>query len=228
MTITFTKLVSDCLVAAGDNDATTWPRATVAIPWVKEALIAFPILRPMLDDHTNGASVVYSYALPADYREVISVEYPINQQPPEYLARKNRLDPDFYKEGGYYDIDHDFSGGLGFYCYISGGIAATAHIKMQYLAQHDTNLADDSVDVITVPDQYENILVAYFINRAWRERLGAFMQDPTAHTSVIQQMTEMVQHAEENYRYLVETALERVAQSKISPVNKADKFDRVY
>ena len=228
MSITFTKLVSDCLVAAGDSDASTWPRISVAIPWVKEALQVFPILRPMLDDHTNGGSIVYSYQLPADFREVISVEYPISQQPPVYLLRKNRLDPNFYSIAGNYDIDNDYSTGSGYYCYVSGGVAASAHIKVQYLAGHDTDLADDSTDVITVPDHFENILIAYFIAKAWRERLGSVMQDPTAHSSIITQLTEMVRKAEINYLDLVASARQFISDSRITPANQLDKYDRVY
>lgn len=228
MTITFTRLISDCLVAAGDVDALTWSRADVALPWAAEALRVFPILRPMLDDHTNGGTKVYSYQLPVDFREVISVEYPISQQPPVYLARKNRLDPDFYNDDGFYDIDYDYTTGSGYVCYVSGGVSASAHIKVQYLAAHETDLADDSTDVITVPDQFEHILIAYFITRAWRERLGNSMRDPTAHTTLIQQMTEMVRKADQNYADQVNAAQRTISESRITPHNEVDKYDRVY
>ena len=228
MTIVFTQLISDCLVAAGDIDSATWSRTDVAIPWCKEALRVFPILRPMLDDHTNGAAVVYSYSLPADFRELISVEYPISQQPPVYLVHKNRLDPDFYNADRYYDVDYDFSTGTGYLCFISGGVAALAHIKVQYLAAHPTDLEDDDTDVITVPDHFEPILIAYFIMRAWRERLGYIMQDPTAHSSIISQMTEMVHKSDANYQELVVQAQRFISESKVSSGHHVDKFDRVY
>ena len=152
MSIGFSKLMSDALIALGDSDATTWARTTIIWPWCIEAMLEFPILRPQLDDHTNGASVVYSFAMPADFREVISVEYPISQQPPAYLVRKNRLDPEFYDEAGFYDIDRDYAGGVGWFMYVSGGIAALAHIKTQYLANHKTDLIDDDESYITVPE----------------------------------------------------------------------------
>ncbi|HEX9091032.1 MAG TPA: hypothetical protein VF831_06050 [Anaerolineales bacterium] len=228
MSITFTKLLSDCMVSAGDSDAETWPRPTVAMGWAKEAISQFPILRPQLDDHTNGGSVVYSYSMPAGFREIISVEYPISQQPPEYLVRKNHLDPDFYDQAGFYDIDYDFSTGSGYLCYVSGGSAASAHIKVQYLAMHETDLDDNSADLITVPDQFENILIAYFIMRAWRERLGFVMRDPTTHSNIVYQLTDMVRKAELNYKELVDAAQRFISESKTSSGNKVDKFDRVY
>jgi hypothetical protein len=228
MAFTWTKVLSDCLIALGDSTAATWSRTSTIWPWLQEAVLNFPILRPMLDDHTNGASITYSYQLATDFREVISVEYPISQTPPVYLIRKNRLDPDFYNEAGYYDIDRDYSAGVGWFGYISGGIAASAHIKMQYLANHSTNVVDDSTATWTVPDEYESIIIAYVIAKAYRERLGAMMVDPTAHTSIILQMTEMVKKAEDNYKDLVQRAQKKLAESRLSPSFTVDKYDRVY
>jgi hypothetical protein len=228
MTTEFTTLLDRILYALGDELGAVWSRTDGIWPWAVEAMTAFPILRPMLDDHTNGGAIVYSYALPADFREVISVEYPISQQPPVYLVRKNRLDPTFYDEAGYYDIDHDYSAGAGWFCYVSGGVAASAHIKTQYLANHDTAMADDSSTLISVPDEYVHIIIAYVVAKAFRQQLSDMMVDPTAHAAVIMQMTEMVHHAEDAYDKLVLTAQQRLAQSKTTPAVKSDKYDRVY
>jgi len=228
MSIGFSKLMSDALIALGDSDATTWARTTIIWPWCIEAMLEFPILRPQLDDHTNGASVVYSFAMPADFREVISVEYPISQQPPAYLVRKNRLDPEFYDEAGFYDIDRDYAGGVGWFMYVSGGIAALAHIKTQYLANHKTDLIDDDESYITVPDEYEPILVAYVVAKGYRERLGAYMQDPTAHMTIITQMTNMCKEADDHYQELVNNAIAKLTGSRVSPQMHVDKFDRLY
>ena len=54
------------------------------------------------------------------------------------------------------------------------------------------------------------------------------MQDPTAHTSLIMQMTDMVNEAEENYRQLAQAAYQRLADSRITPNVAVDKFDRLY
>jgi hypothetical protein len=228
MTTIFSDFLDTCSYALGDILGAVWSRVDAIWPWALEGMMAFPILRPMLDDHTNGASLVYSYALPTDFREVIAVEYPISQTPPVYLVRKNRLDPGFYDEAGYYDIDHDYSTGSGWYCYVSGGVAASAHIKMQYLANHDTSMADDHTDTISIPDEYVHIIVAYVVAKAYRERLSNMMVDPTAHTSVVLQMTDMVQHAEEHYDQLVAAAQQRLAQSRNTPAIQVDKYDRVY
>jgi hypothetical protein len=229
MSTSFKQLLTDCLVALGDSGGAVWSRVNRMWPWCIEAMKTFPILRPMVDDHTNGAAIVYSYSTPVDFREVISIEYPISQQPPVYLHRKNRLDPEFYDEAGYYDVDHDYTGGKGWMIYVSGGVAALAHIKMQYLANHEvTDLDDDDAHLITIPDEYENILIANVVCRAYRERMSYYMQSPTAQTNVIMQYSDMVFKAEENYRAMVNAAQEKLAQSKVSAHQIVDKYDRVY
>jgi hypothetical protein len=228
MAISMEDFITHCLVALGDSAGVTWSRTNRMFSWCIEAIQSFPILRPMLDDHTNGAAKVYSYAMPEGFRQVISVEYPISQVPPVYLVRKNRLDPKFFDSLGSYDIDHDYSTGLGWTIYVSDGITALAHVKVQYLSNHDTTLTDSAEDFLTVPDEYETILITSVMCRAYRERLSNAMQDPTAHMTVITQLTEMVQHIEELFQSQVVTAQARMANSIVSPRLSSDKYDRVY
>ncbi|MFZ0534780.1 MAG: hypothetical protein WAM09_16535 [Anaerolineales bacterium] len=227
MSIKFSDLLTDCLVAMGDDAGAQWSRVDCIWPWCVQAMLAFPILRPVLKDQTMAAAA-YILAMPSGYREVISVEYPISQQPPSYMIRKNRLDPDFYSETGFYDVDHDYSAGAGWMMYFSQQIPISVHVKIQYLANHDTTMADDDTTVITIPDEYENILIAYVMAMGYRERLSAYMQDPTAHTNVILSLTDMVLKAEANFQELVLRAQVKLAQSKMTHRLAADKYDRVY
>jgi hypothetical protein len=227
MAITFSKLITDCLVALGDDSGTTWSRTDCIWPWCIQGILAFPILRPQLYDY-HFLAAAYSLQMPADFREVISVEYPIAEQPPSYLVRKNRLDPDFFNETGFYDVDHDYSAGIGWMMYFSQQIQIAEHVKVQYLGNHDTDMDDDDTVEISIPDEYEDILVAYVVAKGYRERLGVFMQDPTAHSSIILQMTDMVVKSELNYQGLVLRAQVKLADSRITHRLASDKYDRVY
>jgi hypothetical protein len=66
------------------------------------------------------------------------------------------------------------------------------------------------------------------VAKGYRERLGNYMQDPTAHMTIITQMTTMVLRAEENYNELVKQAVARYTESRILPHRQVDKFDRTY
>ncbi len=228
MTIADDDFLTACLLALGDSLGNTWSRTDRILPWACEAVRFFPILRPQLDDHAAGLAKEYVFDMPVDFREVISVEYPISQQPPVYLVRKNHFDPHFYADDGFYDIAPDYSSGAGWVMYVSGGVAATAHIKTQYLANHDSALEDASDHFLTVPDEYEGLLILAVMCRAYRERLSYMMQDPTAHSTDIQQMTTMVSDLEEEYRNQVAAAQAKVTNSVITPKLASDKFDRVY
>jgi hypothetical protein len=227
MTISFQKLLTDCLVALGDPTCNTWSRTDAITPWAKEAMLAFPILRPRLYSYTLTDDYHY-VVLPDDFREIISVEYPIEQEPPVYLSRKNRFDDNFYAEEGFYDLDRDYASDGGWLVWCSKLLTASSVIYINYLANHDTTVVDMGDSYITVPDQYENILIAYVVVRAYRERLSAFMQDPTAHMTIITQMTNMVLRAEQNYKDLVDQSVKRLIDSRITPHQAQDKYDRVY
>ena len=226
MSVKFSQLLTDCLVSLGDDDASTWSRTDVIWPWCIEAMMAFPILRGMELEYTMLAAS-HKVTLPSDFREIISVEYPIDQEPPVYLTRLNHLDPAFYETETHYDIDRDYKTGKGWLLYVAKKLAIGDDVRISYLANHSTDV-DDADKLITVPDEYENILIAYVVAKAYRERLGAYMQDPTAHTSIILQMTEMVRKADDNYKALVLRAQENLAESRTSPHMSSDKFDRVY
>ncbi len=231
MTTLYKQLLTDCLVALGDSSGTVWSRTDKIIPWVTEAIKAFPLLRPMYKDHTLVLGDEHGFDLEVDFREMISIEYggqSLTSSNPRYLYRKNRLDPEFYNEPGYYDVDHNFADGAGWHLYTSELLRIGGHIYIQYLANHLWDLDDDADDLITIPDEFETILISSVICRAYRERLSYYMQDPTAHMTVITQMTTMVQRAEENYRLQVAQAQAGLAKGKIGIHVDFDKYNRVY
>ena len=72
------------------------------------------------------------------------------------------------------------------------------------------------------------ILIQQVMCRAYRERLSYYMQDPTTHTSIVMQLTDMVKKAEEQYASQVAAAQQKYSNSKPLPSQSVDKFDRVY
>jgi hypothetical protein len=228
MSVLFKTLLSDVLSALGDDNGLMWSRIDKIWPWCVEAMRTFPFLRPQLEDHTIVAGEEHRYDLPDNFREVISVEYPVDQQPPAYLVKKNRLDPDFYSSNNFFDVDHNYSDGIGWIIHFSATLSEDDHVYVEYMAEHDLDMLDDNFSTITVPDEFYSILIAKLIVKAYRERLSYTMQDPTAHSTIIQQLTEMVRKAEQSYASQVADAQQRISNSKISPRLAADQFDRVY
>ena len=90
---TYTALLDFCELALNDVSNSTWLRSTLG-QWADEAMRALPILRPMRNSYAV-VSPLNKLDMPSDFREMVSVEYPLNEDPPSYLIRMNRLDPDF-------------------------------------------------------------------------------------------------------------------------------------
>ncbi len=228
MSVSMNKFVSDCLIAAGDTTGATWSRTTVAIPWANEAMLAFPILCPKQTTITVAGAATHEHDLPAGFRQLVSVEYPLSQDPPEFLDRMNHLDPSFYASNEHYDVDRNYADTAGWVLWTSKKVPVGGQLKVNYLANHKTDCTDEVNSFITIPDEYEYICVSYFVVKAYRERLSYYMTDPTAHMAVIAQLTDMVVHAEENYRTQVQDLLIKYTDSRILPHRQIDKFDRTY
>jgi hypothetical protein len=228
MAYTFTELLNSCSIALGDISGTVFDREDKIWPWCIEALTTFPIPRPMFVDYTVLITDDHGFDLPADFRDIISVEYPVSQTPPHYLLRKNRLDPDFYKQDGFYDVDHNYADGVGWRLYTSDNVRAPSHVYVQYLANHLTHLHDNSTDVITVPDEFVSIIISFVICRAYRERLGWTMQNPSSTAAIITQFSTLVEKMDHHYNEQVAAAQARLAQGKVGTHLTVDKYDRVY
>ena len=228
MSTTFTALLDLCQLELGDVPGALWSRTDTVWPWCIEAMKIFPILRPMREDHIMAADG-HSYDLASDFREVISVEYPISQTPPEYLSRMNELDPAFYSSAAKYDVIHNYADGSGYTLYLSDLILTGEHVVVNYLTSQQTSgMLDNSAVLVTVPDQYIHIIVAYVTAKAYRWSLGKNMVSPTAHSSIIAQMTDMVNKAEQRYNDLVGQVHQNLVNSRVTPKQQVDQYDRVY
>ncbi len=227
MPIACDDFIDHCLASLSDTGAAIWAR-TKMLMWTNEAIQAFPILRPMYVDSVSALATRWYFRLPTDFREVISVEYPVGNHPVDYLIRKNRLDPSFYDDENHFDIDNDYTTGDLYQIYFSVAIPVNSHVYVQYLASHDATMADDGASIITIPDEYETILLTFVLAKAYRERLSYHLQNPTVQATIISQLTDMVNHLEEKYNALVAEALAGLSESKITPRWEVDKHDRVY
>jgi len=231
MSISFHQLLDDCMLAIGDTAGATWSRADVITPWAKEAMLAFPILRPTTNTTTVAISAKHNHKMPVDFREIVNVEYPIGEEPPIFLTRMNHLDPEFYQSESHYDVSRyylDYVAYTGWMVITSKLLEIGDEVKVNYLANHIVDLDDDPADLLTVPDEYEHILVAYVVAKAYKERLSVYLQNPTVYTNLIYQMVMMVDHADARYVQMVNEAIAKASESRTSPHMKADKFDRVY
>jgi len=238
MTITFTQLLDDIEYqlgyagpGAGYPEA-YWERSLHFEPWAKAAILAFPLLRPdsyaftLIIEPRNSHIV----ELPEDFRVMVSVEYPASQLPPVYLTRLSYQSPEFYGSDSYYDIERNFTIGKGYQIIFSKELEEGDHAHLNYLVPHDADLMDNGIDELTIQDEYEDILIAYVIARAYRHLMTLFVCDPSAHENTISELTEMIKAAEDKYNNMIKSLTSEISigESWIIGNRKSDKHDRVY
>lgn len=219
---TFGSLLTRIMYALGDPAEATWSRTSEVWFWLAEAIREFPILRPRQSDLTFSPDD-HQEPLPADFIEIVSVEYPIGADPVRYHTRRAHQSANF-NSGDYYDIVRDHATGSGWVLWMGQSIAS--EVRVNYLAPHDTNVSEGMV--LTIPDQYLNILTEYCFVRAWQERLSTEIANPTAHASTISQINAALTQHRQTYETLIGQAVRELGTSRIITQRALDDHDRVY
>jgi len=133
-----------------------------------------------------------TYDLPANFREIVTVEYPTAQDPPEYLSRLSFKHRDFYQSDSWYDIIRREDVGDVDEIWMSKKPAAAETITITYLASHDYALA--SGGTITVPDIHHNILISFVLWKATQILQSNEQQGPTSNSSLL--MSQLANNAD--------------------------------
>lgn len=231
---TLAQLADRAQNALSDAAAGTWAQATVE-EWILDGI----------RDYSNHFSLTYrstinctantrAYSLPDTYRDVILVEYPVGEDPPEYLERRPVHHPDFWDRDGYYDILLQSAPGLGVptggvadsTLYISEKPSAGESIYVTYTGPHNTDL--DSDDVLSLPDEHEPIIIAFVLWRACQERHNLEAQSPDTTIRMLHQFKLSAQAAETAYRAAIQEAKGQDAPGGWVGPWKLDDADRIY
>jgi len=223
---TLAQLADICQISLSDAAGTTWAQATVE-QWVINAIREFPIKLPRQEAIKTVAGQ-HKYNLPSDFVDVISVEYPYGNDPPDYLLRKSITDPAFWNSALYYDVEYDHAAGSGWEVWISADPATDEDLVVNYMAEYDYALA--SGDTVDLPARYFNIVILYVVWQAHIERYANILQAtplgvPDAEIIALQ---VKVTEAEKAYRSAVKDLLDSEIHASPTRRHPMDKFDRIY
>ena len=230
---TLANLADRAQNAISDASGTTWSQAVVE-EWCVEGIRDYNQHFPRTVKTTIATSADdRDYDLPADFRAMLSVEYPAGEDPPRYLARRSRLGGAFWNRSGYYDVITREDTGEGppaggwAELFIGEKPADSETITIEYLADHDLSLS--SGDTITIPERHEHIVVDFVVWRAWLELLGAEQQNPTSNSSLM--MSQLASNTDRAKRAYVESLARalRAREGRSARVTwLLDKWDRIY
>ncbi|MFC1996973.1 hypothetical protein ACFLXI_05120 [Chloroflexota bacterium] len=217
------ELREHCQRSLSDEDGNTYTDSLVD-GWIREAIEEYSQHFGKVEDVavTGIAAGTYAYTISDRLGGILRIEYPEDEDPPQYLTRRPYASDDFWLHGDSYDYvqtDGEAAGIL----YLSDptqDTTATIQVNRSY---------DEAATTIEVPAMHEPILVARVRWSARQHQADAELLAPTSNSSLLMaQMEQNARSARNGYFKLLFNAL--LANTGQSTVIKwtMDKYDRVY
>jgi len=228
MATTLTQLIDACEADLADSSNAVWSAADVE-QWLRDAIADYSqhFPRTMTTEIACSADD-REYDLAATFQEMITVEYPKDEDPPQFLQRRPHNHPDFWPEAGYYDIifragDSDVDE-----LWISTKPAAGEKIDATYLADHD--FTSVVATATTVPEKHHHILRKYVMWQALHQLKVQEEASPTSNSSLLMsQYAINVDRARRAYVDSLAKALFATSKSAvISWAGQTNESGRVY
>ena len=231
MSTTLQNLIDAVEADLSDSGNATWAAADVE-RWCRDAIADYSQHFPRVLTETISASANdRTYDLPAGFMNVLTVEYPTGEDPPEYLARRPYDHPSFWQVNGYFDIvrrrdDTDVNE-----LWISEKPSAGESIDVIYQAIHlidSTNLTTS--DNLTVPERHHYLLRKYATWQAAIQLKAVEEASPTSNSSLL--MSQLAINVDRARRAYVDAIAKAIfSESESSAVSWADQVEettRIY
>lgn len=140
------ELVLDAMVMLADSSGSVWSQENVE-KWLMDAIRDYSA--HFSRDLTALADCVadqQEYALPDMFKTILRVEYPVGQDPPEYLQRLSYINPKFHLDTCYYDII-DSAADSNASLVISDKPDSGDQIEISYTADHYSEVINNIEDL---------------------------------------------------------------------------------
>lgn len=223
MATTLQTLIDDIEVDLNDIGNATWLAADIE-QWARDAIADYSLHFPRtLTQTISAADDDRKYDLTAGFIEVLTVEYPTGQDPPEYLARRPHSNPSFWIENGYFDIverDDDTDTNE---IWISEKPSTGESIGVLYHAIHVMDSTDlTTIDNLSVRERHHHILRKYAVWQGLMQLKAAEEASPTSNSSLL--MSQLAINTDRARRAYVDSLAKAVfSRSKSAPVSWKDQ-----
>ena len=228
MATTLQNLIDDCEADLGDSSNTTFAAADVE-QWCRDAIadISQHFPRVLIKDITTTLDD-RQYDLSAGTLDILQVEYPQGEDPPEFLLPRSTYHPQFWNEDGYYDMlrhgdDTDVNEIL-----ITTKPPADETIRVTHTAEHDNTILTSAS--LTVLARHQHIMRNYVMWRAALQLKALEEADPTSNSSLL--MSQLAINVDRARRSYVDALAKAVySESKGGPVswqNATNETTRIY
>jgi len=194
-------------VSLSDSTGATWANDTVEA-WIVSAIRSYSSVWPREATQTISTTADQNeYDLPANYRSMLSVEYPTGETVPAYLERLSYLDDRFWLATCFYDVVQLGDATDAPQIWISADPTASQTITCLYRADHAFPTA--GTDVLTVPDRDLPVLEQFVVWQAFRAQLANELKKPYRNMNLIKDMRESVKEAKQAYDQMLTATVEQ-------------------
>jgi hypothetical protein len=224
---TLQSLINSCESHLGDDANAVWAAADIE-QWCRDGMADYSLHFPRTLSQTINCADSYEYDLSSGFLEIISVEYPDGQDPPNFLGWKDRLDDNFYGSDGYYDVIHKGSSAASTLVTSKNYGANGNDIVVLYLSTHDSSIA--ALTSLTVPDEHLHLVRNYVLWQAAVQLKIKEEADPTSNSSLLMsQYAINVDRARRAYVDALAKAVYATSKSvQISWQDRSDESTRIY
>ena len=175
-----------CQRTLNDEDGATFTDSLVD-GWIREALQEYSQhFGKVVDVSVTGiASGTYAYTITESIGNIIQVEYPESEDPPEYCQRRPYASDEFWLHGDSYDFIHTKGEAAGILYLSDPTQDTTATITA-------LRTFDENQTTIEIPSKHESIIIARVRWSARQFQADSELISPTSNSSLL--MAQMEQN----------------------------------
>ena len=199
--------------------------------WVWEAVQDYSVYFSRTSETTIAcADGEHSHDLPNDFQDMVLVEYPDGEDPPEYLVRMSRKRSAFWEREDCYDVEpSDQTNDVDAVLWISAEAETGETIRITYRRHYyDLTGVDDPETLIYVPEPHHPILVQYVVWRAQLERYNWEIKSPDPTNVILAQLSDAARRTRATYEGMIDRAQAQGSRSLISEPWRSDVYDPIY
>ena len=175
---TQSALLQEASNLIGDPTNTVFS-TTIVCEWINSAIEELSKHFPRRIETTpNCVADQHEYDLENHTMAVLSVEYPVGEDPPRYLMRREQTHPMFYEQDGFYDVimTNSYLATNPPQLIISDSPSAGETINVHYYAPHNPLTAPN--DTTTLADYHTHLIGLFVRWKAWQELATTEGADP--------------------------------------------------
>lgn len=195
--------------------------------WINDAIADYSMHFPLTKTQTISCTAnIRNYDLATDFIFALKVEFPVGEDPPQYLYFREKTHPEFWQVNGYYFEEKEIGDNDLDIIYISQKPTAAQSIKVTYHSRH-AFLDNDDTDEVTVPEEHLELMILFVRWASYQELAATESASPDPTTTMSSSLELNANWAEIAYHKMLSTDKESASTSAIIQW-EMDRYKQIY